>query len=85
MSPAATLLQVAEVIAVSGIRRVEERTAGEIMTTAMIVGQATEPLAAAVERMAYHGLKELPLVDGEGRFVGFLSRRALLRAMAAGG
>ena len=137
VSPAATLLQVAEVIAVSGIRRVavvdgesrlvgivaesdllralqpeqaglwdylvrrltgaqlkqhhpalsrrvEERTAGEIMTTAMIVGQAAEPLAAAVERMAYHGLKELPLVDGEGRFVGFLSRRALLRAMAAG-
>lgn len=34
----------------------------------------------AIRLMTAHGLKRLPVVDGEGRYLGMLSRDALLRA-----
>lgn len=64
-------------------QRVQGQTAAALMTTNVVIARADEPLNTAIVRMAEHGLRELPVVDGAGRFVGFLSRPALLRALGA--
>lgn len=62
--------------------RAHARTAAGVMSQNVVSARADEPLALAVARMVEHGLKELPVVDDQGRFAGFLSRRALLGALA---
>lgn len=62
--------------------RVRAQTAADIMTTEVVVGHDSEPLAPAIARMVDRGLKELPVVNDEGRFLGFLSRHELMRAIA---
>lgn len=63
-------------------RRLRAQTAADIMTSDLVVGRHSEPLAEAIARMVDHGVKELPVVDDDDRFLGFLSRHELLRAMA---
>lgn len=62
--------------------RLRTQAAADIMTTEVVVGRESEPLPDAIRRMADHGLKELPVVDNDGRFLGFLSRRDFLKAIA---
>lgn len=63
-------------------RSAESLTAAEVMTRDTVVALADEPLSEAIQRMVSAGLKELPVTDADGRFIGFLSRRALLKAIA---
>jgi len=60
------------------------RTAGEIMTTRLHTLAPTATLAEAAEAMARYGHGSLPVVDGEGRLVGLLTRRDLDRALRHG-
>ena len=58
--------------------------AAEVMTPDPIALPATTPLAQAAAVMAAHKLKRLPVVDGEGRLVGMVSRYDLLKTVAEG-
>lgn len=59
-----------------------EPVAAAIMTANPVVAQADESLDQAVARLVEKGLKELPVVASDGQFLGFLSRREVLRAVA---
>lgn len=54
--------------------------AAEVMTTQLITAPEDAPMEEAIHLMTTHRLKRLPVVDGEGRYLGMLSRDALLRA-----
>lgn len=56
-------------------------TAVTLMTSPAITIQATEPLRRAVQKMAEHNLKRLPVVDENGRLVGWISRVDILRTL----
>ncbi len=58
----------------------ESVTAGDVMTTRPITAAEDAPVEEAIRLMTTHGLKRLPVVDTEGRYMGMLSRDALLRA-----
>jgi CBS domain-containing protein len=54
--------------------------AADVMTTSLFTAAQDAPVEEAIRVMTTHGLKRLPVVDGEGRYLGMLSRDALLRA-----
>lgn len=54
-------------------------TAGELMTSPAIVTTPDSPIVLAARLMDSHGVSRLPVVDAEGRLVGILSRRDLVR------
>ena len=58
-----------------------ERPLRSICTSAVRTVQAQEPVRRAIELMRRHGVKHLPVVDGEGRVTGMLSFRDLLREL----
>ena len=60
------------------------RTAGEVMTASPKTVKASATLPEAAEIMARHRLKRLPVVNGEGKLAGIVSRLDLLRAAAGG-
>jgi CBS domain-containing protein len=65
----------------SGILRVlRARTVGEIMLTSIVSVQETDTIDVALQRMVAKGLKRIPVLDGQGRFQGMLTRDGLLRA-----
>lgn len=53
----------------------ETLCAKDVMTEDPILVYAGDKLDRAVERMAVHGIRHLPVVDGEGRLCGILSDR----------
>jgi CBS domain-containing protein len=61
--------------------RAQGDTAVTLMTSPAITIQATQPLRHAVQKMAEHNLKRLPVVDGNGRLVGWISRVDILRTL----
>lgn len=58
----------------------ESVTAGDVMTARLVTAPQDAPVEEAIRLMTTHRLKRLPVVDGEGRYLGMLSRDALLRA-----
>lgn len=54
-------------------------TAGELMSTPAVTVRGHVTLAEAARVMARKGVKRLPVVDGEGRLTGIVSRSDLLR------
>jgi CBS domain-containing protein len=60
-------------------QRLAETTAGEVMTTALITVDEALPIEKAIGLMIDKGLKRLPVIDGDGRFRGMISRDSLLR------
>ena len=58
-------------------------TAAELMTSPPNTASPEENIEAAAQRMLDRKVKRLPVVSG-GRLVGIVSRRDLLRTMAAG-
>jgi len=61
---------------------VSSLTVGDVMTRGVIVVEADASLIKAVHIMAKHGIRHLPVVDGEGRVVGIISIRDAAIALA---
>jgi len=61
--------------------RTQGGTAVSLMTSPVITIPFTAPLRQAVEQMTAHNLKRLPVVDGNGRLAGWISRVDILRTM----
>jgi CBS domain-containing protein len=56
-------------------------TAADLMTSPVITIPVTAAPAAALSLMVQHGVKRLPVVEGNGRLVGLLGRASLLRSL----
>jgi CBS domain-containing protein len=56
-------------------------TAANLMTAPVLTLASTAPLRQAVELMVTHNLKRLPVVNGEGRLAGWVSRVDVLRTL----
>jgi CBS domain-containing protein len=54
-------------------------TARELMTSPPVTVLASVPLTTAARLMERHDVKRLPVLDGDGRLVGVVARRDLLR------
>jgi CBS domain-containing protein len=57
-----------------------KKTAAEVMNTNIITVQENAPINEAIRLMLENGIKRLPVLDGQGKFKGMVSREALLRA-----
>ena len=56
-------------------------TAADLMTTPVVTIVVGAAPATALRLMLEHGIKRLPVVDGDGRLVGLLGRASLLRGL----
>ncbi len=56
-------------------------TAASLMTAPVITITPTAPLSQAVQQMVTHHLKRLPVVNEQGRLIGWVSRVDILRAL----
>ena len=63
--------------------RSRDRPIEEVMETEVVSTHPDETVGEAASRMAGHGVKRLPVLDGE-RLVGILSRQDVLRVLADG-
>ncbi|MFE0918539.1 CBS domain-containing protein [Streptomyces nigra] len=63
----------------SGLARAGAVTSGELMTRPALTVRADSTLAQAARIMARGGVKRLPVVDGDGRLEGVVSRVDLLK------
>lgn len=61
--------------------RAQGGTAVSLMTSPVITISAAAPLRQAVQQMTDHNLKRLPVVDGNGRLTGWISRVDILRTL----
>ena len=62
------------------IRRAEGDTVGHVMTGFPVTISPAASLSEAARRMIEHEVKHLPVIDGEGKLVGVVSRADLVRA-----
>ncbi len=62
------------------VRHARARVARELMTAEPLAVREDETLDGAIALMLARNLKRLPVVDGEKRFLGMVSRGAILRA-----
>jgi len=60
------------------------KVAGDIMTPGPVTVHAATPLPQVANVMAHRRLKRLPVIDGQGRLAGVISRVDLLRTVAEG-
>jgi CBS domain-containing protein len=58
--------------------------AADVMTPNPVTLPATTPLAQAAATLAEHNLKRLPVIDGDGRLAGMVSRSDLLKTVVEG-
>jgi CBS domain-containing protein len=66
----------------AGLRRtLQEKTAADVMQTALVVVGEHTPIEEAIRQMVEKRLKRLPVVDAEGRFRGMISREGILRGI----
>jgi CBS domain-containing protein len=62
----------------SARRKAAAEDARSLMTPRPVTITADEPVAEAARRMRRHGINRLPVVDGDGRLVGIVSRGDVL-------
>ncbi len=62
--------------------RLEARTAGEAMNAPALTVAPEHEVAEAARLMTEHGVNRLPVVDGDGRLAGIVTRADLVRAFA---
>jgi CBS domain-containing protein len=52
---------------------IENLLVGDIMSPEVVTARETEPLEAALKKMEEHGIRRLPVVDGDGALVGIVT------------
>lgn len=62
------------------LESLQAKTACEVMQTDLVTVREETPIAEAIRIMAQKQIKRLPVLDGEGKFKGMVSRDSLLRA-----
>jgi len=65
-----------------GVIRLQQRTAGDLMTPQPVRVQPDTPLLDALQLLLEHRIKRLPVVDEEGRLVGLLGRGGVLQVLS---
>ncbi len=55
----------------------------DVMTSPAVTIRGDEPLGVATARMVEHGIKRLPVLDGNGKLIGVLSRVDVLRQVVS--
>ncbi|MEU8251329.1 CBS domain-containing protein [Nonomuraea sp. NPDC048916] len=68
----------------SGYYKAMGETAGELMTSPAHVTTPDSPVVLAARLMDRHGVKRLPVVDADGKLVGIVSRRDLIKVFVRG-
>ncbi|MCG3210910.1 MAG: Inosine-5'-monophosphate dehydrogenase [Anaerolineae bacterium] len=58
-----------------------QRTAAEVMTQPVVTVTPDTPLIEALNLLLKHGVKRLPVIDGQGRLVGLVGRAGILQAL----
>jgi CBS domain-containing protein len=58
---------------------IENLLVGDIMSPEVVSARETEPLEAALKKMEEHGIRRLPVVDGNGTLVGIVTLDDALR------
>jgi len=62
---------------------VQSATAADVMNTDAVTVKEDTPLQTALELMTQKFLKQLPVIDAQGKFKGMISRDSLLKTAAA--
>lgn len=57
-------------------------TVGEVMSNPLVVASASEDVSAALQRMAAHGVRRIPVVDDEQYVLGIVTLDDILRQHA---
>lgn len=52
---------------------IESLLVGDLMTPDVVTARETEPIEAALKKMEEHGIRRLPVVDGNGALVGIVT------------
>jgi CBS domain-containing protein len=63
------------------LKALRARTAGEVMLTDIHSVNEDDPVENALQLMVEKKLKRVPVLDGQGRFKGMLTRDSLLRSL----
>jgi CBS domain-containing protein len=63
------------------LKALRARMVGEVMVTDLYSVQEDDPVEEALQLMVEKKLKRVPVLDGQGRFKGMLTRDSLLRSM----
>lgn len=71
-------------VAERGTDRESFRTVGQIMATDLFTVHSDDIVDLAASMMEWEHLRHVPVEDGEGRLVGLVTHRALLRILARG-
>lgn len=58
------------------------QTAGDLMSSPVIVLAAHAPITEAIRLMMLHKIKRIPVVDADGRLIGLVGRAGALHALA---
>lgn len=58
-------------------------TLRQIMRTPVVIASLSEEVAQALERMKFHGVRRIPVVDEASRLIGILCLDDLLKRLAA--
>jgi CBS domain-containing protein len=61
--------------------RIETLLVGDIMNADVVTARETEPLEAALKKMEEHGIRRLPVVDGNGALVGIVTLDDVLQVL----
>jgi CBS domain-containing protein len=56
----------------------------QVMSATLFTCAEQDEAESVAERMAGHGIEQMPVVDAAGRPIGLLTRRAALRGMSSG-
>jgi len=52
---------------------IESLLVGDLMTPDVVTARETDPIEAALKKMEEHGIRRLPVVDGNGALVGIVT------------
>ena len=68
--------------ALEAYKEVENLKVGDIMTTEVVTVRPDEELRDAIKRMVSKGINRLPVVDGDNKVIGIITRGDILRGIA---